>query len=275
VGLKRPERPIRDERATMSKIKVVGFVLSCLFLMPLSAWPDSVTIKNGRMSADLKEAPLAGVTKDIEKQSGISFKGDESFLEEKISVSFKDLSVEEGIRRMLANMNYSLMFDNQGEVSEVMIMSEKTGAGALQPQVRPASAVPPSPTERRPVVRRPRTSSPLVPGGTRTPAVRPQTTPPRTSPQRAAPAVPAASRAAEEANLPEAFRGIENPPSPEEGPLPPAFRAIENAEPAGKAKSTNESSEAPMIKKNVPLPAAAAESQGEKPGETNASQKDK
>jgi hypothetical protein len=30
-----------------------------------------------------------------------------------------------------------------------------------------------------------------------------------------------------------------------------------------------------MIKKNVPLPAAAAESQGEKPGETNASQKDK
>jgi hypothetical protein len=267
----------------MNKVKIsLVLVIICLSLAPLFAGAESVTIQNGRMSVDLKEASLLGVAKDIEKQSGIAFKGDESLLEEKVSVSFKDLPLEQGIKRILANMNYSLMFDNRGEVSEVMLMSEGSGSGAPQPQVRPAPARTgsPSPGERRPVVRRPRPSSPLVTGGSRIPTARSRTSPVRTSTQRPAQATPASPQPAEESNLPEAFRTIENAPPPggpmsSDGPLPPAFRVIENAEPpGGKVKSSQQTPEALKVQKNVPSPGGAVRSSGEKPGEEDSSKED-
>ena len=165
---------VLTERKAMNKVKrSFVSVLSCLFLLAASAYAENVTIRDGRMSADLKEASLVGIAKDIENQAGISFKGDESLLEETVSVSFKDLPLEDGIKRILANLNYSLMFDDLGKISTVIIMSEGSGPSASQPQVRstPVRPASPTPSQRRPVVRRPRpSSSPLVTGQTRSPA---------------------------------------------------------------------------------------------------------
>lgn len=267
----------------MNKVKItLAFVLFCLLLMPLPAGAETVTIQNGRMSVDLKEASLMGVAQDIEKKSGILFKGDESLLEGKVSVSFKDLPVEEGIKRILANMNYSLMFDNRGKVSEVMIMSEGSESAAPKPQVRPAPARTgtSTPPARRPIVRRPSTTSPLVTGGSRTPTPRPGTTPPRTSTPRPAQATAPSPQAAEESNLPEAFRSVESATPPggpvsSEGPLPPAFRVIENAEPpGGKVKNPQQTPEAFKVQKNVPPPGGTVESSGEKPGEDETPKKE-
>jgi len=249
------------------------FLISCLWFAAPFAWAENVTIQNGRMSVDLKEASIVDVAKDIEKDSGITFKGDESLLEEKVSVSFKDLPLEDGIKRILANMNYSLMYDSRGEVSGVMIMAEGTESGAPPAQIRQAPARAPSPVERRPVVRRPRPTSPLAAGGSRAPTARVRTSPSRTSPQRPTQAAPPAPQAEEESNLPEAFRTIENAPPPggpvvSDGPLPPAFRVIENAEPpGGKVKSGQPTPEAFKVEKNVPPPGGAVESPGEKPGD--------
>ena len=272
------------ERRFMNTLKAsLVLLISCYLLVPIFAGAESVTIQNGRMSADLKEASLVGVAKDIEKLSGIAFKGDESLLEEKVSVSFKDLPLEEGIKRILANMNYSLMFDKRGEVSVVMIMSEGSGSGASQPQIRPTPTRTgtQSPVERRPVVRRPtRSSSPLVTGGSRLPTVRPRTSTSRTSTSRPAQAASAAPQATEESNLPEAFRSVESSSPPggplsSEGPLPPAFRVIENAEPpGGKVKSSQQTPEAFKVQKNVPPPGGAVQSSGEKPGEEETSKEE-
>ena len=249
------------------------FLIACLLLVPIFAMAERVTIQNGRMSVDLQEASLVGVAKDIEKQAGISFKGDESLLEEKVSVSFKDLPIEEGIKRILANMNYSLMFDNQGQVSEVMIMSEGSGAVAPQPQVRPAPVRTgtPSASERRPIVRRSRPSSPLVTDRSRTPTARPRTTLPRASTQRPTQSAQPAPQAAEESNLPEAFRTIENAsppggPGSSEGPLPPAFRVIENVEPpAEKAKGTQQTPQASKVQKEGSASKEESSSEEQKP----------
>lgn len=258
----------------MNRLKAsLVLLISCHLLVPIFAGAESVTIQNGRMSVDVKEAPLVGIAKDIENQAGISFKGDESLLEEKVSVSFKDLPLEEGIKRILANMNYSLMFDNRGQVSEVMIMSEGSGSGAPQPQVKsaPVRAGTPSPAERRSVVRRPRPSSPLVTGGSKTPTARSRTTLPRTTTQRAAQSAQPTPQAAEQSNLPEAFRTIENAPPSEgsvssEGPLPPAFRVIENAEPpATKAKSAQQTPEASKVQKEENASKEESSSKEEKP----------
>lgn len=251
---------------------ILSFVIIMRFLLlaPSLAGAESVIIKDGRMSVDLKEASLAGIASDIEKQSGISFKGGDSLLEEKVSVSFKDLPLEAGIKRILANVNYSLIFNNQGEVSEIKIMSEGSGSAGSQPQVRPAPTRTgtPSPAGRRPVVRRPTPSSPPVRGGSRTPAGRPSSGAARTSPQRPARPTP---QTAEESNLPEALKTMENAPAPgasSEEPLPPAFRAIERAEPpAAEQKDTQETPDASKVRKRVPPPGGAAESSGEKPAE--------
>ncbi len=268
----------------MNNIRVLLFVLiGCLLLSSASVQAENITIRDGRMSADLKEASLVGIAKDIESQAGISFKGDESLLEEKVSVSFKDLPLEDGIRRILANLSYSFMFDKKGKIAAVMIMSQGGESSAPQAQVRPApvrASGPMSSASRRPVVRRPSlpSSSPLVTGQTRAPAtVRSRTLSPRVRPQppaaRAGQANPAPS---EGSNLPDAFRTIENVPTPEhssdsEAPLPPAYRMIQNSEPSGGPVTGNkELPRAVKTQKNVPPPAGSAErSEGKSADEPN------
>lgn len=253
------------------KIKIMGKVLTafllllgCHLIAPAALWAERVSIEGGRMTADLKEASLISVARDIERQSGISFKGDESLLEERVSVAFEDLPLEHGIKRILATLNYSLLFDSRGEISEVTIMSEGSAAAGSQPQLRRAPVRPgtTSPAQRRPVVRRPGATSPLVSGERRTPVpTRPRTTP-RSSPQ--IPTTPSTPQTPAESNLPEPFRSIDTAPPggtvESDGPLHPAFKVSESAEPpAVTVKSPRE----------VPKPANAEKD--DKPAEEEAS----
>lgn len=136
---------------------MVMVLLICLPLAFEALSAQRVSIQDGRMSVDLREASLAGVARDIESQSGISFRGDESLLEETVSVVFQDLPLEQGIKRILAPLNYSLLFDSRGEVSTVVIVSVASAPPDSQPQIRrppprPGTA---TPAQQRPATRRP------------------------------------------------------------------------------------------------------------------------
>ena len=211
------------------------FFLAWLLIAPQALWAQGVSIQGGRMSVDLREASLVTVARDIERQSGISFKGDESLLDETVSVAFKDLPLEQGVKRILAGLNYGLLYDSRGEISEVVIMSEGSVPGTAQPRIRRAPVRPGAPAQQRPVIRRPGTSAPFVPGERITPVpVRPRTPSPGSSRQRQSQSAPSASQALEDSSLPEPFRTIENAPAggaESEGPLHPAFRVEESAEP--------------------------------------------
>ena len=50
---------------------------------------------------------------DLNKERGIWWKGDQSVLEKKITVQFTDLSIEDGMRRILGLLDHCLFFDNQ------------------------------------------------------------------------------------------------------------------------------------------------------------------
>lgn len=221
----------------------------CIFLFLLSAlslffftWvlaADLVSVKNGLLSVNLKDNSLLEVARDIEKQSGVWFRGDETLFQEKISVTFDDLPIEEGLKRILTNLNYSLMFDPKNKVAGVMVMREgkpaatQPGRPGAQP---PRVATPPgTPTRTVPTVRsRPSTSTPPAAIVRR---------PPRAVPRPAQGGVasqPPGSGAAQSAT-PEAFKVQENAPTPggpvaSDGPLPPAFRIIENAPPPGRSE---------------------------------------
>jgi len=238
-----------------------SLIVSCMlgFFLCQNAWcVEAVSVKDGLLSVNLKDNSLLEVARDIEKQSGVWFRGDETLFQEKISVTFTDLPLEEGLKRILTNLNYSLMFDARNKVAGVMVMGEGKPAGtppgrpgAQPPRVAtpPASTTRPAPTVRS----RPSTSTP--------PAAATVRRPPRTVPQpgQGGTVAQTPGSGATQSPLPDAFKAQENATAPggpaaSDGPLPPAFRVIENAPPPGAPVADKELPDASKAIRNAPPP---------------------
>jgi len=78
-------------------------------------------IDNRRITAGLKDARLVEILEILEKEKGIQVISPVALLDEKITVAFTDLSIEKGLRRILASFNYSLIFNEKEEVTGAMI----------------------------------------------------------------------------------------------------------------------------------------------------------
>jgi hypothetical protein len=79
-------------------------------------------INDSRISANLKDVRLAVIRGILEKEKGIEIISPTVLLNEKITVAFTDLSIEEGLRRILASFNYSLIFNEEEEITGAMII---------------------------------------------------------------------------------------------------------------------------------------------------------
>jgi hypothetical protein len=243
-------------KATSCAALVTCSLFSFLFISPDAFCADPVKVKDGLLSVNLKDTSLLEVARDIEKQSGVWFRGDETLFQEKISVTFNDLPIEEGLKRILTNLNYSLMFDNMHKIAGVMVMGEGNPAGAQQarPGAQPPRvATPPGTASRPSATLRSRSSTSTSPPAT---VVR---RPPRALPRSAragAASQPPGSDAAS-SPTPESFTVQENAAPPggsvaSDGPLPPAFRVIENATPPGGPVPEKETPEASKVIRNAP-----------------------
>jgi hypothetical protein len=82
------------------------------------------TVEGEVLSANLKEIPLKDILEKLEREKGIWFKGDKSVFAERISVQFTGLPLEEGMKRILASMNYSLLFDEESRLIGVIIIGQ-------------------------------------------------------------------------------------------------------------------------------------------------------
>jgi len=219
-----------------------------------------VNVKEGLLSVNFKDTSLLDVARDIEKQSGIRFRGDETLFHEKISVTFNDLPVEEGLKRILANLNYSLMLDAKNRVAGVMVMGEGKPAGTQpgRPGLQPPRVATPPGTTPRP--------SPAVRSRSTTPTTAPATVrrPPRTVPHPGGAASQPPGSGATQSPLPDAFKVQEAAPTPggpavSDGPLPPAFRVIENPPPpAGTPQGTATGPRGSTPAPNAPSPGDSA-----------------
>ena len=262
---------LKTIKTTLCAGLMVSYLLG-LFLCQNGLCAEAVRVKDGFLSVNLKETSLLEVARDIEKQSGVWFRGDETLFQEKISVTFNDLPIEEGLKRILTNLNYSLMFDKKNKVAGVMVMGESkpalaqpTRPGAKTPRVAtpPATTPRPSPTARS----RPATSA-TSPAATvrRPPRV---VTPPAQS--SAPPQTPGSAPA--QSALPDAFKVQENVPAPSgpaasDGPLPPAFRAIENAPPPGGPVADKETPDASRTMRNAQPPGGTPQGTTASPGDS-------
>lgn len=259
----------------LKKLKTVfcaGLIVSSFvgfFVYQHALCSEAVSVKDGLLSVNLKDTSLLEVARDIEKQSGVWFRGDETLFQEKISLIFNDLTLEEGLKRILTNLNYSLMFDNKNKVAGVMVMGEGKPAGAQpgRPGAQPPRvATPPGTTTRpAPTARtRPSVSTPPVATVRRPPRVVPQ-------PAQSGTASQTPGSAPAQSALPDAFKAQENATAPggpaaSDGPLPPAFRIIENAPPPGGPVAGKETPEGFKVIRNAPPPGGTPQGTGVSPG---------
>ena len=76
-------------------------------------------------SLDATEVPLNTVLAKIKDEMGIWLKVSQSSAEETISLSFRDLPIQEGFERILRNFNYSLHFNHDGKLLGATILGVK------------------------------------------------------------------------------------------------------------------------------------------------------
>ena len=146
VKLRSPE-PKGDMKKTAA---IFPLYLGLLFLSALifPGWltAETVDIKfpGDKISADLKEISLSSILAMIEQERGIWFKGDASSLNEKVNVAFADSSLQDGLKRILWVLNYSLVFDSQKRLKGVFIRGKSVHGstkGANRPSPMPAQTV--------------------------------------------------------------------------------------------------------------------------------------
>lgn len=89
-----------------------------------------LTVEGELLSARLNGVPLATILEKLERERGIWFRGDASFLGEAIQVEFTDLPFAEGLGRILASMNYSLIFDGNDRLAGVIVIGKGITDGA-------------------------------------------------------------------------------------------------------------------------------------------------
>ncbi len=82
--------------------------------------------RNQTLSASIEEAPLRDILKRIKQKRGIWFKAwskGKPILDEKVSVRFRGLPVQEGMERIFSEFNHSLIFD-QDSIVGVMLFGK-------------------------------------------------------------------------------------------------------------------------------------------------------
>jgi len=78
-------------------------------------------------SANLVQEPLKNVFERLRKQTKIRLSVPDTELEEKVTVQFENLTLQEGLRRILRTMNYCLLFDPKNKLTAAFVFGKAAG----------------------------------------------------------------------------------------------------------------------------------------------------
>jgi hypothetical protein len=108
-------------------------ILSLTTILVLSNYPtvfaeseksNTLVFQGAAITANLKEVPLKTVFEKVQKETGIWFRVAESELDERVSIQFENLSVKEGLKRILRTMNYSFLFDQDNNLVGAFVIGK-------------------------------------------------------------------------------------------------------------------------------------------------------
>ncbi len=93
-----------------------------------SVTSENVRVEGNRISVQAKEIILGELLKSIEKSTGIAFELNKALLEKEITVSFKELYLLEGIKKIIYPLNYAIVYDPGHVVSKVIIVDRSNAS---------------------------------------------------------------------------------------------------------------------------------------------------
>ena len=99
-----------------------------------------LAFKEQTLTAKIKQVSLEKIIEKIKEKTGIWFKyhvKEESVLEEKVSVEFKNLTLEKGFDRIFSFINYSLIFDRGGNIMGVFLLGKPGKSRGIRRQNTP------------------------------------------------------------------------------------------------------------------------------------------
>jgi hypothetical protein len=112
MGCKSEENMMSNIIKIFSLICVpIFFWSSALSLASAGNGEINIEFRGQSMSAELKGASLEQVLETLKRKKGIWFEAPKSLLEEKVSILFQDLPLEEGFRRIIFQFNHALVFN--------------------------------------------------------------------------------------------------------------------------------------------------------------------
>ena len=85
---------------------------------------NTLVFQGKTFTAILEDDSLKNVLEKFQKETGIWFKAPESELNERVSVQFANLSIQEGLKRILRTMNYSFLFDQSNNLMGAFIFGK-------------------------------------------------------------------------------------------------------------------------------------------------------
>jgi hypothetical protein len=87
----------------------------------------SLTFQGATFTANLEEAHLKDIIEEVKSETDILFRIPESMLDERVSVQFENLSVHEGLKRILHTMNHCFLFDQDHNLIGVFVLGKANG----------------------------------------------------------------------------------------------------------------------------------------------------
>lgn len=105
-------------------LTIIWVISYFLFSVPAGAENISMYFQEANITASLEEAPLKNIFEKFQKETGIWFRAPESLLDERVSVQFENLSIQEGLKRILRTMNHSFLFDQDNNLIGLFIFGK-------------------------------------------------------------------------------------------------------------------------------------------------------
>jgi hypothetical protein len=118
------------KKITVFQALTAIWVISC-YLMSALAGAENISLNflESTFTAILEEEPLKNVIEKVRKETGIWVRVPESLLDEKVSVQFENLSIQQGLKRILRTMNYSFLFDQDNNLIGAFVFAKANRIG--------------------------------------------------------------------------------------------------------------------------------------------------
>ena len=113
------------KKITVSQALAAISVISCCLVGPFAGAENiSLNFRKSSCSAFLEEVPLRTVIEKVRKETGIWIRAPNFLMNERISVQFENLPIQQGLKRILRGMNYSFLFDQDSNLLGAFIFSK-------------------------------------------------------------------------------------------------------------------------------------------------------